>query len=303
MTPWNQDWAVAAYISYYFPLNWMRSFAVFQEGQRWSFFSGLENIIDFGSGLGSGSWPALVENKLSAQFIELSSVAQQIHRSLLALSVAEKEIANYQWLKQVGQNFLVPPASLGVFSYSLTEVIELPSWATQLEKLLIIEPATRDDGRRLMETRSKLLQQGWHIVAPCTHQGLCPLLTHSKSDWCHDRIHWKMPTWFQEIEKHLPIKNSTLTFSYLLATKTPSHQAKISDRKLTTQLARITGDHLPEKGKTRQLVCRGEAREYLAWMSRHGEFPEIPRGVLIEWPDDGESKSNEIRLRKNPKIL
>ena len=60
---------------------------------------------------------------------------------------------------------------------------------------------------------------------------------------------------------------------------------------------RIVGDRLEEKGKTRQLVCRGPEREFLSWMHRNGEAPEIPRGVLIDAPTDFEIKSNELRLK------
>ncbi|MFN9066725.1 MAG: hypothetical protein ACK5V3_05815, partial [Bdellovibrionales bacterium] len=60
--------------------------------------------------------------------------------------------------------------------------------------------------------------------------------------------------------------------------------------------ARLTGDQLFEKGKTRQLICRGPEREFLAWMNRDGEAPTLARGdrVILE---KFEQKSNELRVK------
>jgi hypothetical protein len=97
-----------------------------------------------------------------------------------------------------------------------------------------------------------------------------------------------MPEWFLEIEKHLPIKNRTLTFSWLLARRTapPAHLAG---------LARLTGDLQKEKGASKQLVCRGPAREFLAWQHRNGTPPEFPRGALLRLKDGIPTRSNELR--------
>src|SRR3989338_5951964 len=52
-TPWNEPWAQAASIAYYFPLNYARNRAVALEAQRLGFFRDLDTLIDFGSGTGS----------------------------------------------------------------------------------------------------------------------------------------------------------------------------------------------------------------------------------------------------------
>ncbi|MCX6126815.1 MAG: hypothetical protein NTV34_18965, partial [Proteobacteria bacterium] len=177
-----------------------------------------------------------------------------------------------------------------LFSYSLTELAELPSWVTQCEGLMIVEPGTQDDGRRLLEIRKKLISQGWFIAAPCTHQKACPLLTHSERDWCHDRCNWNPPEWILAIERYMPIRNGTLPYSYLMARKSVGTLSLQNG-------ARITGDLQEFKGFAKQLVCRGGDREFIAWQRRDfkKEYPNILRGDLIQVDPDVKKKGNELR--------
>lgn len=326
-TPWKESWAQIAQIAYYLPLNFLRSQAVAHEilkaqkknlktEDSHSFFQ-IQSLLDYGAGLGAGS---LAFSSTSSRFaIEKSPMAVQLAEKFFLSGtrfINESEVSRLHHLT-------------GLFSYSLTELPELPKWAFSLEQIIIIEPATQEDGRRLLGFRQQLLEKGFQILAPCTHQGTCPLLTQSKTDWCHDRIGFEAPEWFLEIENHLPIKNSNLTFSYLVAQKTADRKAAVKNEvtpktphqksgthsQLANQISqghgdiensplwRIIGDPLEERGKTRQMVCRGENREFLAWLHRHGNPATFERGQLIEPSDfspEYELKSNE--LRKRPSI-
>jgi ribosomal protein RSM22 (predicted rRNA methylase) len=284
-TPWQDKWAQTAYLSYYLPLNFLRAEAVIAEAKRFDFFKQFEHIIDFGSGLGSGSLGLTEFNFKSFTFVETSEVAHTLHKKIFPQNL----FGLAKWKKSVNESD-IQPKTLGVFSFSLTELEKLPAWTQKLQGMMIIEPSTQDDGRKLLDVRQKLIATGFSVWAPCVHQKKCPLYIHSKTDWCHHRVHWSRPEWFKKIENYLPIRNDTLTLSYLLMS-----------RALAPDLigkARITGDLLKEKGKARQLVCRGEEREFFAWMARDGEAQEIPRGALIEIPTEMEAKSNELRLKK-----
>lgn len=283
-TPWHESWAQIAYLVYFLPLNHARIQAVVKEAQTQNFFEGLDRVIDFGSGFGTASL-ALTEH---FQRFTLVEKAKDICSHFAFLPSDQST-----WFDKAS-SFVQQQTTLAVFSYSLTELAELPIWAKKMEALMILEPSTQQDGRKLLELRQKLIEVGFSLWAPCTHQGKCPLLTQSKADWCHDRIHFEMPKWFANFEYHLPMKNRTLTTSYLLARKkkAPARAANI---------ARTVGDRLEEKGKDRQMLCRGEEREFLAWMHKQELRQEIPRGVLVELPEDAQKVSNELRL-KSPVI-
>jgi len=290
-TPWHETWAQAASLAYFFPLNFARNKSVALEAERLGFFKGLNKYYDFGSGTGSALFAFLDVLKSTPQ---LEAYAQDIDQDSLRLAqrLKSEDTPQYQLL----QSQTWPTTTQGTFlsaSYVLTELPELPREWLKFEALAIVEPSTRLDGRKLMNHRKTLIENGYHIWAPCTHQDACPMLVNSDRDWCHDRIHWNPPTWLAAIEKHLPMKNRTLTFSYLLARRDqPAPEA-------VQQLARLTGDMLVEKGKTRQSICRGPEREFLSWFPQRlskGEAIDLQRGSLVRLSGELEKKATEVRV-------
>ncbi|MGE3975813.1 MAG: small ribosomal subunit Rsm22 family protein [Bdellovibrionales bacterium] len=284
-TPWHQKWAQAAYLAYFFPLNWLRAEAVLREGNRFNFFEGMKSYLDFGSGLGAYSF-LLAEMGLSKGVcIDHSVDALHLHEDLMKRFSKPTSIRWYEAFNGVVDS----NTEVGIFSYVFTELEKLPKWCLRMESLVIVEPSTRDDGRHLMELREFFMDEGYSVWAPCLHQLECPLLEHSKKDWCHDRIFFNQPEWFQKIEAFLPMKNKTITFSYLLLRKTePPFPADSA--------ARVVGDLLDENGKYRQMICRAEHREFLSWLKKDfTEEPTSKRGEIIDIPMDVQNVSNELR--------
>jgi hypothetical protein len=279
---WSQIDLLRAYLYYFLPLNMARLKAAYQFGHELGFFKNLTSVIEFGSGPGTSQLAFGHElNIKSWRAQESAQTAQTIHKTLAS---AVKLIAP-EFLKK---SLRVEPNTLGVFSYSLCEK-ELPNWAFDCEALFVVEPATERWGRNLMALRKKLIKGGFSIWAPCTHNDDCPLLEKTKNDWCHMRAHIELPNWLSEFSKQLPMRNDTVTYSYLLVRKTPPPE-KIKD---TT---RVIGDTLYEKGKIRQAICRGSDREYLSWLRKHSNPEVIERGRLITLPKNIEKKGNELRV-------
>lgn len=294
LTPWTENFCQNAYRNYFLPLNYIRVENVIQRGLQVDFFKGFETTIDWGSGPGTASLAFAHADKLKSQLknqilIEKSSSALKTFNDLNNQFI-RPEMTTELNLEKLSCN---KNKTLLTFSYSLTEMESLPAGWNEFEGLMILEPATHQDGRKLLELRKKLIAEGYSIWAPCLHQNDCPLLTLSKNDWCHDRFHVQAPEWFLELEEHLPMRNRTVTTSYLLARKTKP----VLD---PTNKARLTGDSLKENGKTRQLICRGPEREFLAWMHKNKSEQTLPRGELVNLPNDLEQKSNELRVTQTP---
>ncbi len=297
-SPWHELWVQIAYLAYYMPLNWWRLCGVVARGQQLNFFDKFEHYIDFGSGLGSLGF-AFDEAGLrftSGLCVETSKEAISLHRSLAAKSQTPLE-----W-KQGSSPGVIKPRTLAIFSYSLTEILKLPDWVSACEGLLIVEPATREDSRRLQTLRGELLTQGWHVWGPCTHSEPCPLLSFSERDWCHDRFQWTQPAWLKQIENKMPIKNGSLPCAWLMMRREPPVLDENSER---NDRGRMTGDLLEFKGYAKQLICRGAAREFASWQRRDfkNNYPEIGRGDLVRIQQDLQVKGNEIRPKSADDIV
>lgn len=291
-TPWNEPYASNAYLSYFLPLNTTRLSAAWCEVERFIPSDSWNEIWDIGAGLSATHWVLEGRTELAPRpfyAVEISAAAELLHQECVEAFGHCRWNANYVKAIRPG------PKALGVFSYSFLEMQTALPDLSAFDHLLIVEPSTRDCGRALMQWRAKLLEQGFQALAPCLHQQACPLLQESQKDWCHNRIHFEAPSWWLEIEAELPMQNRTLTYSYLLLSRTVSLSPEAYQ-------ARVIGDTLHERGKSKQLICRGSKREFLSWLHRDGEPPHVPFGSLIESGlDQAEVKSNELRLK--PKTL
>ena len=182
-----------------------------------------------------------------------------------------------------------------VCSYSLTELTDIPSFVFSADKAILLEPSTQQDGRRLMEWRQRLIERGFYVWAPCLHQDSCPLLKHSNKDWCHDTAQVEFPEFLDKALKDSPLRLNNPSFSYLALSKEVPP--------ILSSAARVVGNTLKERGKTKQMVCRGEEREFLSWFNKREEVPYINRGALVKLPKELEKKSNELRKLSGLKIL
>jgi hypothetical protein len=287
VTPWRDAETQAAYLAYFFPLNWLRIQRCLQQIPP-SFWQGVQNVVDVGSGPGNFQL-ALKSHAPSFHgpyfAVETSTAAYQLHLDLA------REF--HLQLPQRTQRPFVQPSTLVVLSYSLNELGALPEWAISADRILILEPSVMAQSRSLMSLRQTLLERGYNVVAPCTHREGCPLLLRSKTDFCHDRFFIELPDWLEQLHRHLPMQNRSLTLSYLVVSK--SHDGLIGhDRQ---GRARVIGDTLFEAGKVRQAICRNDRREFISVLRKQiAEFAGFPHGALIELPDSLVLKGNELRL-------
>ncbi len=297
-TPWEDEGLKTAYLTYFLPLNYLRSQAVIDRIQKNNSLNAIGSFYEIGSGPGTSHFNFLLNNfNFESHFYEISKNAIACHKELLgALSLSSMPCTWETHSNRPESHLIEKNNALTLFCYSLNELNSLPAWVSNAHNILFIEPSTQVSSRELSLIRNQYLKLGFYALAPCTHQKPCPMITHSKKDWCHDRIHVKLPAWFEDIENHLPIKNNTLTFSYLFLSKTPP-KAKLD------HVARVIGDTQKQKGKTIQMICRGDKREFLSWVHKDKINQYIERGSLVQLPEDIELKSSELRMKKDIKCF
>lgn len=296
-TPWDNKETFDAYLFYFFPLNYLRWLKVIEQTNRLNFFDGVTELVDFGAGLGTASL-ALTQTLKSK--IKKIHVVEDSDKAINFIKTHQHFFNSELTFEKKFSESIISKEQVLLLSYSLVELESLPQWALNFEKIIIIEPSTQIVGRKLMRLRESLIQNDFSVAAPCTHQGSCPLLEQSKTDWCHDRTEVELPPWMQKIEFYLPMKNKTLTYSYLALQKNSKNtfDTKKSEQQ-SKPFVRVVGDPLFEKGRTRQLICRNENREYLTQLNREhkGKTWSYDRGDLIQLPDNIEYKNNELRIK------
>lgn len=270
VTPWSDPNIRLGYRFYFFPLNLARGLSLMKS---------LDQLVDspfsslFDIGAGFGNLKFLQQESLYL----LDGTVTEVEQSRSPLTSALKEIP-----------INIPEKSTAFFSFSWVEMKTPIQTLNQFEHLIFLEPSTSVVARKLMSLRQELIDCGYTILAPCTHLKNCPLLTQSKTDWCHDRVHFEKPEWFKDLENRLPMKNDTLTYSYLVASKTKAQTSH--------GYTRVIGDTLKEKGKTRQAICFDDQRRFLSWLKRDHKNPEaLDHGSLIAF-ENAEEKASELRV-------
>jgi len=162
------------------------------------------SLVDIGAGPGTASWaaldawPSLRRATLIDRNAHLLDLARQLRDSGAAphadLHVTQADMADIADLADLADMAGMPPDGLKadavMASYALTELAPA-AWRGALAKLweladrllLIVEPGTMSGFKRIFDYRNFLLAAGAAIVAPCSHEGPCPLSASAR--WCH----------------------------------------------------------------------------------------------------------------------
>lgn len=183
-----------------------------------------QSMLDVGAGPGTASWaaldiwPSLQQATLIDNNPHLLGLARVL-RSALQREIAA-DIATSDLARLPGDG---PDADVVMASYALTELappalgeILDALWHRTGRLLVIVEPGTMDGFQRILKTRDLLIARGATIVAPCSHDGRCPLADNAR--WCHfaarlarSRDHMIVK------DAHVPFEDEK--FSYLVAGK------------------------------------------------------------------------------------
>lgn len=212
-----------AYLAARLPATYAANHAVLNEMKLRIPDHSIKTMLDVGAGPATASWaasellPELKNITLVEQDADLASLAKRLLIPLSTIKTVWEIMPMQQYIPKT--NF-----DLILFSYSIGEIPERErmdvierSFKAVNHTLVIIEPGTPAGFERIRALRSKLLNMGAFIVAPCTHQLSCPM---AGTDWCH------FSTRLERSAEHRQIKGCTLNyedekFSYLIARKTP----------------------------------------------------------------------------------
>ncbi len=147
-----------------------------------------QSLLDAGAGPGTATWAA-TQAYASLTTANLLDANTALRALALQIATAGERVITYQHGDVRSQLVTMPDADLVVASYVIGELdattraaLATTLWRKTRDTLLIVEPGTPAGYARVMELRTQLIAQGAHVIAPCPHDGDCPLVA---PDWCH----------------------------------------------------------------------------------------------------------------------
>lgn len=182
------------------------------------------SLLDIGAGPGTASWaaceawPSLQGATLIDRNAHLLKLARALHDPAIAPQV---EVTTMQADAAALAGGL--RADVVIASYALTELAPAAQqyvlaglWSLAEKLLVIVEPGTTTGFKRILDYRTYLLAAGARIVAPCSHEGACPLAQATR--WCH--FNARLPrSRDHRLAKGADVPYEDEKFSYLVAGK------------------------------------------------------------------------------------
>jgi ribosomal protein RSM22 (predicted rRNA methylase) len=219
-----------AYIAVRMPATFAAARTVLAEVRRLMPALRANRILDLGAGTAAAAWAAVdvfdevQQITLVEQDGELIRLGKELaaRSGSSALRNAEWENFNLKNARQFSQHDLVV-ASYCLGEMDTAEAIEIvkTAWQAAHQAIAIIEPGTTKGFELIRTLRSELIEAGGQIIAPCPHQGTCPM---AGQDWCHFAAR------FERSSLHRRIKSGALgyedeKFSYVAFAKQSAQPA------------------------------------------------------------------------------
>jgi len=214
-------------------------------------------LLDAGSGPGAASWAAAETwpGLRHATWLDASATFLDLARRLA--SEATGALAAPRELRaDLAAGGAWPAADLVVASYALAEIapealgrVVAGLWAACLGVLALVEPGTPAGYGRILAARQALIAAGARLLAPCPHDGPCPL---APPDWCHFSV--RLPrSRDHRLAKGAEVPFEDEKFAYLVAARPPVRAGPPASRILAPPRA--------GKGATVFKLCTAEGLE------------------------------------------
>ena len=236
-------------------------------------------LLDIGAGPGTALWAAQAcwPTLQDAELIETSPAIRAWGEKLSAsLSLSRIAWHAADLRTELGGK----PRDLVTLAYVLDELAAKDRdtlvddlWKLTSGVLLIVEPGTPKGWERILAARTRLIDAGANIAAPCPHHAACPLIA---PDWCHfsarvarSRIH--------RLAKNAEVPWEDEKYIYLAASRVAP----------TSRPARILAPPEPGSGRVRLKLCNSDGSATNRLVTRR-EGDAYKRARRSDWGDSFE---------------
>ncbi len=239
----------------------------------------LKTLLDLGAGPGTAMWaacdnfPSIEKATLFEKDLALSAIGKRLagESGNPAIRSASWQAADLEQLKEI------PEHDMLILSYSIGELkpdAMLPlidhCWKAAGKLLLIVEPGTPAGFEKIRLIRSRLIELGAHLAAPCPYALTCPM---KGSDWCHFSAR------VERTSLHRKLKGGSLgyedeKFSYVAVSKEP----------VPLPTARILSEPSRHSGHVNLKLCtKTEGLQHVTISKKRGD--QYKQARKAEWGD------------------
>jgi hypothetical protein len=201
------------------------------------------------------------------------------------------------WLMSYFFNEATPEQMAGAAERSLKE------WERHVDDeglIILVEPALKQQSRRLLEFRRELLalqSQGkgkdFQILLPCLGDQACGALA-DPDDWCHEEVFWSRPSYLKRVDQLAGLDRRSLAFSYLVIVRSRRRRGEIltalKDVKRTDRL--VSPTHW--EGKEQEFYFCGPDGKKRGRYKYQPEREELGRGDIL---GDAEIRGDRLHSR------
>jgi ribosomal protein RSM22 (predicted rRNA methylase) len=216
---------VSAYAAYRMPATYaaVRSAlgALREQAAEWA----PRTHLDLGGGTGAATWAvadAWPDGGHASTVLDWSQAALALGRGL-ARDAGQQAVRDAEWTRApLAGAPRLPACDLVTLSYVIGELAPADraslidaAAAAARGAVVVAEPGTPEGYARIIEARDRLIAAGLTVLAPCPHDGACPV---TGGDWCHFAA--RVP----RTSLHRQVKGGTLPyedekFSYVAAAR------------------------------------------------------------------------------------
>lgn len=181
----------------------------------------IKTVLDIGAGTGAATWA--IKNLIDTE--QITCLEREKEMRTVGSQLMKEELANVDWKEfDLNKDEIEEKADLVITSYVINELSEeyrknaiTKMWNATNGVLVIIEPGTPEGFKHILEARDMLLEKGANIVAPCSHNGKCPI---NKDDWCSFYVRVARSGIHRQAKKG-ELGYEDEKFSYIAFSKTP----------------------------------------------------------------------------------
>ena len=234
------------------------------------------SLLDIGSGPGTAalaalySWP---DSLRDACLLEPNPHLREISHHLISTTGTATKHDD----RTLSSASFTQSHDLVMSSYVLNEIRNLDLdqeieklWNATGQTLILIEPGTPLGFSIILQARSKLIELGTQLAAPCPHHLACPLAQQER--WCHMSARIERSTLHKKVKCDSTLGYEDEKFSYLVASRTPAQRPS----------ARLLGH--PHGPKVMDLeLCRADGRFMTETVSKRD--PRYKAARKASWGD------------------